>query len=146
MADGDGGSRTEPASWEWEPSRRYGPFVFGTPLQAVPYLGPETDREGVGSDDVSTSHDSSIEGYSLAFWNGVLNGVECYRTFVYGGVEVVGATFEEIRGLFGIEPVVRNYDPILMVVYDELDLVLFTDMDWRVTSVYVSIDPERLPA
>jgi hypothetical protein len=80
----------------------------------------------------------------LSFWNDRLVGVGSEESFVLNKTEFIGAQFNDVRESFGQEPTIANHDPVLMVSYDDLGIVLFLDMEWIITSVYVSIDPELL--
>lgn len=144
MADRGEVNRTDQSEWGWIPSRRYGPFVFGASLAEVPHLGPEVNRVDMGGGEISTTHDTDLVGVSLSFWTGRLVGVGSEGSFVLNDTELIGTHLNEIRGLFSEEPVIKNYDPLITVVFDELSLVLYLDMAWIVTSVYVSVDPDRL--
>lgn len=144
MADRDEDSRTDQSTWNWIPSRGYGPFAFGASLAEVPHLGPEVNRVDMGDGEVSTTHDSTLDGISLSFWNGRLVGVGCEESFVLRDTEFIGTHFNDVRSRFTEEPVIKNYDPLIMVIFDQVNLVMYLDMEWVITSVDVSLDPELL--
>jgi hypothetical protein len=144
MADRGEGSRADRSDWKWIPSRGYGPFVFGAALADVPHVGLEVNRVDMADGEVSTTHDSTFVGISLGFWNDRLVSVGCEESFVLRDTEFIGAHFNDVRSRFTEEPIIKNYDPLIMVVFDEANLVMYLDMDWIVTSVDVSLDPELL--
>jgi hypothetical protein len=144
MAEEGEDSGADQAGWVWAPSRRYGPFEFGAPVGQVPHLRSEVNRVDMGDGEVSTTNDTDFSGVRLSFWNDRLVGVGSEESFVLNETEFIGAHFNDVRESLGQEPTVANHDPVLMVSYDDLGLALFLDMEWIITSVYVSINPELL--
>ena len=130
--------------WLWVPNISYGPFGFGSHRKQTPYVGPQ--REPGRPDELDPHfYDSRVGDIRLSFWNDYLIGVQASGTFVIDGVELIGAKFDQVLHLVSEEPEIASYELAHFAEFDLHHASWFIDADWRVTSVDVGIDPERVP-
>lgn len=141
------GDEDNPRNWVWNPNVSYGPFTFGTHRTNTPYVGSKkaTDPlDGIDPSEPPIFYNSTIGFMDLAFWNDYLVGVEPKDTFVVNGVELIGAKFDDARHLVAEEPEIDSYSIVHFADFDVHNSMWTMDTHWRITSVEVGIDPDRV--
>ena len=143
MAEGHEDNKTDKSTWIWTPNTSYGPFIFGNHLSRTPFVGQEVSRRDMGSGDIAIDYLTTIDHQTeLEFWNDKLMSVDSNRSFFQKGTECLFADFQTIKHLFGCEFTVTQEATLLVATCDELDLTIFMQTDWTITSISVGVDPD----
>ncbi len=122
----------------------YGPFEFGATRTTVPHLTQQLDHDDVGQGDVSSRWSTDVDGVEVDFWNDRLIGVTSSSSFVYEGVQFIGARYPEVRALLPVGPKMEMVSPVITVSWDTFNLMLIMDLSYMITDVAVDVDPDLL--
>lgn len=130
--------------WQWQPGKSYGPFNFGAAVGTVPHLSRLLDRDDMGQGDVSSRWATDVAGVEVDFWNDQLVGVTSSNSFVFNGIQLIGARYQDVRGMLPTGPRMEMVSPVITVSWDDFNLMLIMDLNYLITDVAVDVDPDLL--
>lgn len=135
-----------PNQWRWDPGVSYGPFAFGADVATVPHLSRQLDTDTMGQGDVSSRWATEVDGIEVDFWNDRLIGVTASSSFVYEGIQLIGARYPEVRAIMPLSPHMDMVNSVITVSWDAFNLMLIMDLNYLITDVAVDVDPDLLSA
>lgn len=94
--------------WDWVPGARCGEFELGALLESKPYSERLVLLEPSYDGAAWSTYRVGDEEARLRVEDGVVVGVECVRSLLLEGREIIGAREAEVAELLGCEPTVKQ--------------------------------------
>jgi hypothetical protein len=94
--------------WDWMPGARCGEFELGAPLKSKTYSEPLVLLEPAYDEADWSTYKVGDEEARLRVEDGIVVGVECVRSLLLNGREIIGAREADLDELLGYAPSIKD--------------------------------------